>query len=143
MIWYSAHIIMFVEFKQAAQDRYPVWENVVIIQAATEDEAFEKAESYGRAEEGDDSGLFRWGKQPAKWIFAGVRRLTECQFDADGPGDGTEVTYIEMELGSREAVKKLAAGKPVQVEFNDRFRPVAKGSSKTKGEPKQSKRRRA
>lgn len=143
MKWYSAHIVMFVEFLQSAQDRFPVWENVVLIEAVTEEEAFEKAESYGRSEEGDDSGSFRWGKQPARWIFAGVRKLTECQCDADRPGDGTELTYIEMELDSREAVKKLAAGKPVHVDYNDRFRPVRKDSSKTDGEPKQSKRRRA
>ncbi len=106
---------MFIQLKESAQDLYPVWENIVLIEADTPEQAFEKAQSYGRSEEGDDSGSLTWKKQPATWIFAGVRKLIECESDAERPGDGTELTYIEMQLDSREAVRKLATGKPVHV----------------------------
>lgn len=49
MSWYSAHIVMFVELKTESQQRYPVWENVVLVKARTEEEAFKKAERYGKA----------------------------------------------------------------------------------------------
>jgi hypothetical protein len=143
MSWYSAHIVMSVEFKDANQERFPVWENIILIQAKTEDEALEKAVAYGRSEEGDDGGSFRWQKQPARWAFAGVRKLTECQNVDDRPDDGTEVSYNEFELDSREAVKELAAGKPVQVHLNDRYRPLETMRRNTEGGSGRSKRRRA
>jgi hypothetical protein len=142
MIWFSAHVIMFVQFKEGNQAGYPVWENIILVEACSEDEAFEKAEQHGRAAEGDDEGSFRWGKRPAKWVFAGVRKLTECQILGDRPDDGTELTYNEFELSSREAVKKLVAGKPVDVRFHDRYRP-AEEASDPEGESKPGKRKRA
>ena len=126
MGWYSAHIVMFAEFKDGPQETYPVWENIVLVEAGTEAEAFEKAERHGRSEEGDDGGTFRWGKHPARWVFAGVRKLTECQTSPDRPGDGTEVSFNELELESREAVKRLAAGEPVTAAYHDRYRPPEK-----------------
>jgi Domain of unknown function (DUF4288) len=141
MNWYAAHIVMVVEFKDAVQRRFPVWENIVLIEARSEDEAFDKAESHGRAEEGDDGGSFRWGEQPARWTFAGVRKLTECQAPDQRPANGTELSYTEFELDSREAVKKLVAGKPVEARFNDCYRSDEKGNRRTAEEPKPAKRR--
>jgi hypothetical protein len=143
MNWYSAHIVMYVEFQGAHQGRFPVWENIILIEAKTEDDAFEKAEEYGRSEEGDDGGSFRWENQPARWVFAGVRKLTECQNVAERPGDGTEVSYNEFELDSREAVQALAAGRPVQAHLNDRYRPAETKSHDTEGGSGRGKRRRA
>ena len=102
MSWYSAHIIMFVKFKNSAQDHYPVWENIVLIEARNEEEALEKAERRGRLDEGDDGGSLRWGKKPATWVFAGVRMLTACDDPDERPGDGTELSYSELELDSLE-----------------------------------------
>ena len=121
--WYSAHIVMFVELANNRQDRFPVWENIVLIEADTEDQAFEKAERCGRRGEGDDGGNFRWGNQPARWVFAGVRKLTECALVADRPGDGTEVSYSELEVDSRAAIDQFVTGDPVNVCYNDRYRP--------------------
>jgi len=45
--WYSAHVIMFAEFKDGPQEHFPVWENVVLIEAESEESAFEKAERHG------------------------------------------------------------------------------------------------
>src|SRR5947209_2548866 len=109
---YCAHIIMVVELKQGAQERHPVWENVILVAANGEEEAFDKAERRGRADEGDDDGSFCWGGEPARWVFAGVRKLTECQDVSERPDDGTEVTFNELELKSLGDVRKLVAGSP-------------------------------
>jgi hypothetical protein len=143
MSWYAAHLVMFVEFKEAVQDRYPVWENIVLLEAATEDEAFEKADCRGRGDEGDDDGSFRWGKKPARWVFAVVRKLTECPIVSGSPTDGTEISFTELELCSRDAVRKLAAGLPVEALYNDRFSPVAPRGTCTGDERKPRKKKHA
>ncbi len=121
MIWFAAHVIMAVKLKSGRQKRFPVWENVVLIEAGSEDEAFRKAEEIGRQGEGDDDGTFRWGGKPASWVFAGVRKLTECALAGQRPEDGSEITYNELELDSQESVESFAAGNAVPVRYNDRY----------------------
>jgi hypothetical protein len=115
---------MSVTLRGTVQDRFPVWENIVLVEAENEEKAFAKAERHGRESEGDDGGSFRWGMKPARWVFVGVRKLTECVLDGETPGDYTEVSYSEFELESRDAVNNLAAGEPVWVLINDRYRPL-------------------
>jgi len=122
MSWFAAHLIMYVKLKGKRQSRFPVWENIVLIEADSEAQAFHKAEQRGRLEEGDDEGSFRWGSQPARWVFAGVRKLTTCEDPETRPSDGTEVSYSELELDSQEAVAQLVAGEPVALRYNERFR---------------------
>ena len=77
--WFAAHIVMYVEFKTESQTTFPVWENIVLINANSDDEAFGKAERKGLESEGDDGGSFEWEGLPARWVFAGVRKLTLCK----------------------------------------------------------------
>ncbi len=122
MKWFAAHIVMVVQIKGHEQSRFPVWENIVLISAASERQALAKAEETGRHEQGDDDGTFCWGGRPARWVFAGVRKLTECAPVDDRPDDRTEITYNELEFASRLDVKQFAAGRPVSARYNDRFR---------------------
>jgi hypothetical protein len=119
--WYAAHLILYVQLKNRAQRRYPIWENIVLIKARTDEEAHAKAERRGKEEEGDDDGSFRWGDKPARWVFAGVRKVTLCEDPESRPNDGTEVSYTEMEVESELAVRKLVAGQPVAVKYKDEF----------------------
>lgn len=132
MSWFAAHIVMSVKLKRKRQRRFPVWENVVLIKADSEDQAFEKAKQRGRLEEGDDDGSFRWGGEPATWVFAGVRKLTACEDPEHRPGDGSEVSYLELELKSEEAVTRFAANQPVPTFYNEKFRSKH-GSQTIKG----------
>jgi Domain of unknown function (DUF4288) len=120
MSWFTAHLVMYVKLKDQSQKRFPAWENMVLLKADSEDEAFEKAERRGREDEGDDDGSFRWGGQPATWVFAGVRKLTSCQDAEKRPGDGTEVSFLEMEFGSQEALEQFVAGESVTVRFREK-----------------------
>jgi hypothetical protein len=117
--WYAAHLILYVKLKDLPQRKYTVWENIVLVKAATDEEAFAKAESRGKEEEGDDGGTFRWGGKPARWVFAGVRKLTLCEDPERRPDDGTEVSYTEMEVGSEQAVRKLVQGQAVAVNYKE------------------------
>jgi hypothetical protein len=120
-LWYAAHILLYVKRKEGATGKCPVWENIVLIKADSEEEAFAKATQRGKEEEGDDDGTFRWRGKPAEWVFAGIRKLTLCEDPEKRPGDGSEVSYTEMEVESEQAVRKLLEGKPVAVRFRDQF----------------------
>ena len=117
MNWYAAHLILYVKFKEPSQAYFPLWENIVLIQADMEDEAWTKAEQLGRDEEGDEDGTFRWDDKPATWVFAGVRQLLLCVDPEERPGDGTEVTYSEMEVDSLAALEQFVSGQPATVRF--------------------------
>lgn len=130
MSWYAAHLVMFARLKgNVRQQTFPVWENIVLIEADSEDEAMKNAEQHGHEEEGDDDGTFRWASKPAEWVFAGVRKITLCQDSQKRPKNGTELSYTELELGSEEAVYQLMEGEPVCVRFTDAFRTVTPTSS--------------
>jgi hypothetical protein len=118
--WYAAHIVMYVKRKARAGGKVPVWENIVLVRARSEQEAFEKATQKGKEGEGDDDGTFRWAGQPAQWVFAGIRKLTLCEDPDRRPGDGTEITYTEMEVSSEQAVAKLVES-GAAVTIRDRF----------------------
>ncbi len=119
--WYAAHLILYVKLKDQPQESYTIWENILLLKAATEEEAFEKAAQRGREEEGDDDGSFLWAGKPACWVFAGVRKLTLCEDPERRPGDGTEVSYLELEVDSEQAVTKLVRGDSVSVKYREAF----------------------
>jgi len=110
---------MYVKRKKPVAGAIPVWENIVLIKAASEDEAFARARERGQQDEGDDDGTFQWAGQPAEWVFAGVRKLTLCEDPEKRPGDGTEITYTEMEVNSMQAIADLLEGKQAAVKLTD------------------------
>ena len=117
--WYAAHILMYVKRKKPTAGAIPVWENVILIKADSEDAAFANAERRGKQDEGDDDGTFQWAGQPAEWVFAGVRKLTLCAAPEKRPGNGTEITYTQMEVASVQALADLVEGKPAAVKLTD------------------------
>lgn len=120
MSWFAAHVVLYVKLKKPPQKRYPAWENIILVRASSEEEAWKKAEKRGREDAGDDGGTFTWGGKPATWVFAGIRKLTECA-GLDRPKDGTEISYTEMILDSEDAVRQLVDGEPVCIQFDEVF----------------------
>lgn len=110
MTWYAAHIVMVVRFKDRPQRRVPAWENVVLLQAASDESATRKAEAIGTSSAGDEDGSFTWGGKPATWEFAGVRKVTQCALSGSKPASGDEITYSELEFESLAAARRFARG---------------------------------
>ena len=112
MSWYAAHLIEYFKYRQRRQRSFLVWENIVLIRARSAEEAYAKAQQMGREEEAlsDKDKSLRLNGHPAKLVFAGVRKVVLCVDPDRRPGDGTEVSYTEMELRSEEALRKLVAG---------------------------------
>jgi hypothetical protein len=142
MKWYAAHIVMMVEVQGAESDHVPVWENIVLVKAATEADAFQQAEDVGREAAGDDDGTFRWGKRPATWIFAGVRKLTECALFGEVPGPGDEIASTEYRFETKGDVKRFVEGKSVATVVDDRYRVSGREEVEEAPETKRRARRR-
>jgi Domain of unknown function (DUF4288) len=131
MAWFAAHIISYVEFQDGVQDKYPVWENIVLIEANSAQEASGLAQKIG-IEEYDDpdgsEGLY-WEDRPARWVFAGIRKIIESHDTASttigrgasdhSPTTGTEVSYSQLQVGTREALDALVAGDPVELLYEE------------------------
>lgn len=115
MAWYAAHIVMMVKFKDSPQqDKYPVWENIVILEGQEPDEVLANAEKIGREDEGDSEGTFFWEDQPAEWIYRGVRKLNiisngTCS-NSDALVHGTEITFSTFEFTTTDSLEKFLDG---------------------------------
>jgi hypothetical protein len=119
MVWYAAHLVLYFRYKRKRpQKRFLIWENIVLVQAGSQEEAFSKAEERGREDAAADNSL-RIDDEPAELVFAGVRKLVLCQDEDRRPTDGTEVSYTEMQVSSEEAIRKLVAGHAVSVRIVD------------------------
>ena len=90
-----------------------------MVQADSEDAARSKAEALGHEGEGDSNGSFQWEQRPAKWVFVGIRKLVKCDSDDNQPASGTEITYSEMTLPTKEALLAFARGVPTDVKAYD------------------------
>lgn len=142
MNWYAAHLIMYFKRREGRQKHFLVWENIVLVQAKSFDEAYEKAEQLGREEEACDDTSLTIGGHPSRLTFAGVRKATLCQEPHARPTSGTEVTYNELVATSEAAIKKLAAGKSVVVQVLDPFPDndeLPSAASSTNGVPRRKK----
>ena len=70
-----------------------MYENVVLFGGFTSDEAFEKAEAFGR--ESFLETTLTIGGKPGEERYLGIKRLIAC---LGAPGDGVEVTYLHLRL---------------------------------------------
>ena len=119
MPWFAAHAIMYVRFKDGRQDPYPVWENVLLIEAADFNGAESAARDLARQDEGDADGTFCWQDRPATWVFAGLRKTLRVAHrgSTSEPASGDEITYSEFSVPNEDALRRLAAGDTVVIEY--------------------------
>lgn len=126
MTWYAAHIVVYAKFLDGVQDKYPVWENVVLIEADSSDEGFSIAEKIGKNDY-KNSTLSTMEERPFDWEFVGVRKLVTLQLtksfrgseDSDIilPKHGTEITYFELELPTFQSLQSMMTGETVGLKY--------------------------
>lgn len=120
-MWYCAHIVMLMAFDEEEQDVFPFWENVVLVEADSEEEAFEKAEALGRIEE-KNSGPIIVDDRPAKFVFSGVRKAVLCGHTGEKPREGQELTFSSFECRDRENFDKFVGGDYAELSIRTEFR---------------------
>ena len=116
-MWYAAHIIMYVKFKDVTQTKYPVWENLYLIEAENDNDALEKAKLLGKEDEGDSDGTFRWDDKPAEWVFGGIRKIIKCDNYHEKPVPGTELSYSEFLVNNEDDLNRLIKGDSVDIKY--------------------------
>ena len=122
MTWFGASVIMVIRFQDGVQDRYPPWENVILVDALSAEDAYAKAERYGREDESSQDESLTWEGRPAQLVFGGVRKVIEIRnasMARDQPGDGAEITYSQFDLDSDESLSKLIKGEEVRVLYSE------------------------
>lgn len=119
-MWFAAHVILLARFKDGNQDSFPVWENIILIEAESADEAWEKAERNGA--ESASVGEFSFDDRPAYWEFAGVRKLLQIgtmdpqeRMPGGHEENGIEATYSAFTLKNEEDVRKLVDNQAVEL----------------------------
>ena len=118
MSWYAAHLIMYFKFLDGVQSNYTIWENVILIRANTDEEAYEKAKRKGVESEDGSSLTLENNDRPVTLTFAGVRkifRVLECYAPEMIPTDGTEVTFTKYEIDDEETFLRYVKKEPVKV----------------------------
>jgi hypothetical protein len=113
MKWYAAHtLIGFQRLDHIGP--ISVFENIYIIRAVSEVVALQRAESISalEAEQNDDLSI---NGNPAKCVCCGVRKIVTIsnssppQYESP-PEDGSEISYIEYEVGNIAEFKKILLG---------------------------------
>lgn len=122
MVWYAAHAIQAFERLDGEQDAFPVYENVILIEAESVEQAFEKAEAFACDDEGDfaSEGL-TIDDRPARRKFVGIRKLIAIQnvYGEDRPVNGAEITYSKLTVFGHDELKRLVEGKDVMLRYDE------------------------
>lgn len=111
--WYAAHVVMYFKFHDGAQDKFPIYENVLLFQAKDADEARDMAETAGKS--GEDPTC-KFDGRAAALTFAGVRKVISCEFSSS-PENDSEATYSQFTVNDEAGLKRFVEGKPVAVEY--------------------------
>jgi len=121
MTWYVASAIMSIK-TNGKQKNIPIYENFILIEADSPNQALDKAIKISKDETALDDDLYLNGK-PAKMVFEGIRKLikisnpTDRDLDSTPPTTGTELTYSEYLIKTKNQLKNLVAGKSVNIKY--------------------------
>jgi hypothetical protein len=119
MAWFAAHSIMSVEFIDGNQNKYPIWENIILIEATTDEEALEKAKIRSREDESELDDNFTWEDRPALLVFSGIRKLISFSNSEEQPSHGVEISYSQMEVTTKDELFRLVKGESVIVTYEE------------------------
>jgi len=115
---YIAHLILRVVYNEPRPDDFiPLWENLHLIRAVDDQEAFEEAERLGRESEVHEG--FFCDDHPATLRFVGVRKM---KLVSSPLKHGVELTDMQLEVASEQSLAALMANQQVGLVCYDDFR---------------------
>ena len=121
MNWFAAHLIEYAKFKDGIQDYYPFYENVVLIEANSAEEAWDKATQFGKESESNDESV-TWNDRPVNMVFAGVRKIIAPARSEELnslPKHGTELTYSLLVIDKEEDFRNYVNNEPADVHYDE------------------------
>jgi hypothetical protein len=122
MTWYAAHIV--IGFTAEGRKEVVAWENIILIDADSHEQAEQQAIKIGQEEASLDDAL-TVNDRPAKRLFAGVRKvLTIANPDPAQqllpPVHGSEISFSEFILKDIDELMKLGSGKGVHLRYTEK-----------------------
>jgi len=119
MPWFAAHAIMYFRLKSGVQQRYHVWENVLLVEAADSRQAWDRGRELARRDEGDDDGSLCIDDEPCELILGGLRKVVEVSHAGleDVPKHGDEISYSKFEVADGDALRRLIDGDEAAVVY--------------------------
>jgi hypothetical protein len=120
MNWYIAHAIMYMKCLEGAQDSYDLYENILLVEAMSDEGALAKAIRISEQEEDDEEwtyGNWTWDSRPARWFFGGIRKLLLCDDSGERPSDGTSLSYSWLTVPDEASLRKLIEDESVDVTY--------------------------
>jgi hypothetical protein len=119
MAWFAAHAITYFRLKSGQPQRYRVWENVFLVEAADSRQAWDRGIELARREEGDSDGSLRSDDQPCELVFGGLRKVVEVSHVGveNVPQHGDEITYSEFDVADADALRRLIDGEASAVTY--------------------------
>ncbi|EOX8447020.1 DUF4288 domain-containing protein [Salmonella enterica] len=125
MTWYVASVIMSIRRKDGRQKNIPVYENFILIEEESCEQAISKVKDMAVEEARIASERLTLNDKPAYMFFEGVRKLIKISnppnidLDAVPPVSGTELTYSEYLVKNKKQIKKLVQGKSIKLKYID------------------------
>lgn len=111
--WFAAHVVMYFKFHDGPQNKFPIYENILLFKAKDDEAARALAEKAGKLSE---DPTCKYAGRAATLTFAGVRKVISCEFPTL-PGNGKEATYSQFTANDEAGLRRFVAGKPVAVEY--------------------------
>lgn len=113
--WYAAHVVMCFRFLESEQDVFPIYEDVLMILAESDEEARKQAAELGIQSEDATS---KHDGRKAKLTFVGIRKVISCEFKKL-PRNGSEATYSQFTVRTEDDLKRFANGDSVTVDYTE------------------------
>lgn len=117
-MWYCAHAIFY--WKYEGQESYLLHENIYLIDAVDDDQAWSEAERIAK-ENGDlnTDGRLELNGNKVQYIFAGIRKVIEVETAKSRLFSGVEATCSVMEVDSLAEVESLVSGDATTVLYRE------------------------
>jgi hypothetical protein len=121
MSWYAVHTVGYFREPTDGQDKFKVWESILLISAASRDEAATKGEARARQETENNTSV-------TGLTFVGIRKIVDC-FSAESfgnetqPGDGAEITFCQYLIQGASNIEAFARGEEVPVLASEKSEP--------------------
>ena len=125
MTWYGASLLFAAKLSEGNQDKFPVSEEVYLINAPDDETAWRSAEEIGH-KDARINGSIELDSKSAKRQFLGIRKLrsiynpaTMDDIDQNAPTHGSEITRSHFEIVGQSALDDLRNGLPVTMLYLD------------------------
>jgi hypothetical protein len=123
MTWYAAHIISHFEFQDHAKREIPVYEDIVLIEANSDDQARAKAEQYLTENYQTDrptpsTQSDTWNGHPGIWVVDGIRKIIEAEAPYQR-SEGIEISYSQYLCPDSDTVRALVNGESVSLIYEE------------------------